>query len=135
MLAMIVAPRADNMTFQEASDLGGDLLHYYAKRTYSYSSSVVIVIVCIVKERILYEEIRQFIDEEEKEIAKSVMVAARLSKSLSRSLVPVVDWVGNRIVAYATVGYEEIMFIEIMRYLLARLHFRKSSEVGRGGER
>ncbi|MEM2556863.1 MAG: hypothetical protein QW720_03635 [Candidatus Caldarchaeum sp.] len=91
--------------------------------------------MCIVKERILYEEIRQFIDEEEKEIAKSVMVAARLSKSLSRSLVPVVDWVGNRIVAYATVGYEEIMFIEIMRYLLARLHFRKSSEVGRGGER
>jgi len=56
----------------------------------------------------------------EKEIVDAVEVAARLSKSLAKHVIPVTSIVSGDIVDYAAVGYEELLFMEILRYLLYR---------------
>jgi hypothetical protein len=56
----------------------------------------------------------------EKDIVEAVEVAARLSKSLAKHVVPVTSIVSGDIVDYAAVGYEELLFMEILRYLLYR---------------
>jgi hypothetical protein len=53
----------------------------------------------------------------EKEIVEAVEVAARLSRSLSRHIVPVTSISSGEIVDYMAVGYEELLFLEILRYL------------------
>jgi hypothetical protein len=56
----------------------------------------------------------------EKDIVEAVEVAARLSKSLAKHVVPVTSIVSGDIVDYAAVSYEELLFMEILRYLLYR---------------
>jgi hypothetical protein len=53
----------------------------------------------------------------EKEIVEAVEVAARLSRSLSRHIVPVTSISSGEIVDYMAIGYEELLFLEILRYL------------------
>jgi hypothetical protein len=56
----------------------------------------------------------------EREIVEAVEIAARLSKSLAKHVVPVTSIVSGDVVDYVAVGYEELLFIEILRYLLYR---------------
>jgi hypothetical protein len=53
----------------------------------------------------------------EKEIVEAVEVAARLSRSLARHIVPVTSISSGEIVDYIAIGYEELLFLEILRYL------------------
>jgi len=56
----------------------------------------------------------------EKDIVEAAEVAARLSKSLAKHVVPVTSISSGEIVDYIAIGYEELLFMEILRYLLYR---------------
>jgi hypothetical protein len=64
--------------------------------------------------------------EGEKEIVDAVEVAARLAKSLSRRVVPITNIETGEVVDYSQVGYEDVIFIEILRHYLVRERMRQS---------
>jgi hypothetical protein len=63
----------------------------------------------------------------EKEIVEAVEVAARLAKSLSRHIVPVIAINTGEIIDYAQIGYEELLFIELLRHFLVRERWQNVS--------
>jgi hypothetical protein len=56
----------------------------------------------------------------EGDLVLATLVASRLAKSLSRTLVPIVDLETGELVDYQPIGFEELLFIEFLRFFLYR---------------
>lgn len=56
----------------------------------------------------------------EGDLVLATLVASRLAKSLSRTLVPIVDLETGELVDYQPIGFEELLFIEFLRFILYR---------------
>jgi hypothetical protein len=56
----------------------------------------------------------------EGDLVLATLAASRLAKSLSRTLVPIIDLENGELVDYQPVGFEELLFIEFLRFFLYR---------------
>ena len=66
----------------------------------------------------------------EKEIVEATEIAARLAKSMAKHVIPVISIHSGEIVDYAAVGYEDLLFMEYLRYLLYRRREERMERFG-----
>ena len=66
----------------------------------------------------------------EKEIVEATEIAARLAKSMAKHVIPVISISSGEIVDYAAVGYEELLFMEYLRYFLYRRREERMERFG-----
>ena len=88
-----------------------------AKRAYS--------IVYQIRERFKVSMGRSGLDE--RELYENIIAAARIAKSASRFVVPIQNPNG-RVVSMIEIGYEDVIFIEVLREILRRRMVRDAEE-------